>query len=47
MRTLIFEGIVTSGKSTVINQLADVFEPSKSIKIVPETETLMSIVDNT
>ena len=47
MRTLILEGIATSGKSTVINKLADVFKPSKSVKIVSETETLMNIVDNT
>jgi thymidylate kinase len=47
MKTLILEGIATSGKSTIIKLLADALELSNSVKIVPETETLMHIVDNT
>lgn len=47
MRTLIFEGIATSGKSTIINQLSHELAAHQTIKVVPETETLMKIVDNT
>jgi thymidylate kinase len=47
MRTLIFEGVATSGKSTIITQLSNKLAVHKTIKVVPETETLMKIVDNT
>lgn len=47
MRTVIFEGIATSGKSTIIEQLAVLLGPQSKLKIVLETETLMNIVDNT
>ncbi len=47
MRTIILEGIATSGKSTVIDQLSSLLSPDVKLKIVPEAETLMKIVDNT
>lgn len=47
MKTIIFEGIATSGKSTIIQALINLLEPETKLKVVPETETLMSVVDNT
>ena len=47
MKTLLLEGMATSGKSTIIKQLGDELGTNMSIKIVPETETLMKIVENT
>jgi thymidylate kinase len=47
MKTLIFEGIATSGKSTIIDKLVAELSQAKTVKIVPETETLLAIVDNT
>lgn len=47
MRTIILEGIATSGKSTIIKLLESAFPESQKVKIVPESETVMAIVDNT
>jgi thymidylate kinase len=47
MKTLILEGIATSGKSTIIRLLAKTPEPNYRLKVVPETKTLMPIIDNT
>lgn len=47
MRTLIFEGIATSGKSTIITRLNNELAVHKTVKVVPEAETLMKIVGNT
>jgi thymidylate kinase len=47
MRTIILEGIATSGKSTVIKMLVSSFPNSQIVKVVPEAETLMAIESNT
>lgn len=47
MKTIILEGIATSGKSTIINKLESAFPESQKVKVVPESETIMAIVDNT
>lgn len=47
MKTIILEGIATSGKTTIIQQLVATCKPDVRLKIVPETETLMKIADNT
>lgn len=47
MKTIILEGIATSGKSTIINKLKSAFPESQKVKVVPESETIMAIVDNT
>lgn len=48
MKTIILEGIASSGKSTVHKHLEDSFaERGRSLKAIPESETLMPILHNT
>lgn len=47
MRTIIIEGIATSGKTTVINLLEKELSTKYKIKIVPEHETITVIEGNT
>lgn len=47
MKTFIFEGVATSGKSMLISKLIANLPASKRVEVVPETETLMIIEDNT
>lgn len=46
MKTIILEGIATSGKSTIISKVEEANENKVSLKVVPEEQTLMTIVDN-
>ncbi len=46
MKTIILEGIATSGKSTIISMIEAASENKSLLKIVPEEQTLMAIVDN-
>jgi thymidylate kinase len=46
MKTIILEGIATSGKSTIIGKIEEASKSEASLKIVPEEQTLMVIVDN-
>ncbi len=45
MQTLIFEGIATSGKSTVTNKLAEALSPRLSVRLATEDETHVPIMD--
>lgn len=47
MHTIILEGIATSGKSTIIKMLESVLSKNLAVKVVPESETTMAIIDNT
>jgi thymidylate kinase len=45
-KLIIFEGIATSGKTTLIEKLQKILKPRYSIAVFPEDETLMPIVKN-
>jgi thymidylate kinase len=47
MKTIILEGIATSGKSTIINKVEDAVKEVALLKVVPEEQSLMAILDNT
>lgn len=47
MQTLVLEGIATSGKSTIIGMLETALSRDKTVKVVPETETIMVMEQNT
>lgn len=46
MKTIILEGIATSGKSTIIGKIEQASKNKTLLKVVPEEQTLMAIVDN-
>ncbi len=45
-KLIIFEGIASSGKTTLINKLKDKLASDFSVKVISETETLMPLIDN-
>lgn len=47
VQTIILEGIATSGKSTVVKMLTSAVSEGQTVRVVPETETVMPILDNT
>lgn len=46
MQTLILEGIATSGKSTIIDMLEGTLSKNMVVRVIPEAESIMVIVDN-
>lgn len=46
MKTIILEGIATSGKSTILNKVEESVDDKSTLKIVSEEQSLMKIVDN-
>ncbi len=47
MKTIILEGIATSGKSTIINKAEEIIKDTALLKVVSEEQSLMATVDNT
>ena len=47
MKTLIIEGIATSGKTTIIGMLENALIGSRKVKVIPEVDTIMVIEVNT
>ncbi|MBI2676358.1 MAG: hypothetical protein HYX21_00165 [Candidatus Yanofskybacteria bacterium] len=45
-KLLIFEGIASSGKTTIVKELTNKLKENSSVEIIGEGETLMPLVDN-
>lgn len=47
MKIIIFEGIATSGKTSVVEEITKILRERKAVfSVIPETETLLPLLDN-